>query len=209
MNKLTGFALAGAVALLLPLAAPSAQEAEQEPMPMPEEMAAEMGSWPGHRMMHGGHGGMMGMGRGRAEMHGWKGGMHHGLGAPRFLEMHAEELELSDEQVAQIKELWSNHKKSAIRTKADVRIAEMELEEILGQQPVDFDKAKAKIERIGSLRLDMEVGMLEAMRKSHDVLTEEQQDKLMMLRRHGCCGSMQHGATAKHCKKTHGMRMKD
>jgi Spy/CpxP family protein refolding chaperone len=209
MKKLTGMAMVGALTMLLPLAAPMAQEQEQAPMPMEEQMPSQMGMCPGHQMMQGMHGGMMGMGRGKGRMHGWKGGMHHGFGGPGLMEMHAEQLGLSDEQLADIREIWSDHKKAAIRTEADVEIAEMELQEILGHQPVDFDKAKSKIERIGALRQNVQLGMLEAMRKSHDVLTEEQREKLMTLRKHGCRGTMEQGGMMMHGKKMRAMEMKD
>jgi Spy/CpxP family protein refolding chaperone len=213
MRKLAGLAITSALLLVLvPVAVPMAQEEEQEGMPMPSEMSAQMGMCPMHRMMmQGMHGGRMCMGKGRGE--GWThdpmGRMLHHSGGPGFYEMHAEHLELSDGQMTQIKGIWSDHKKAAIRKKADIEIAEMELQEILDRQPVDFDKAKSKIERIGSLRQDVQVGVLEAMRKSHDVLTEEQSGKLMMLRKHGRCGKMQHGGKMKHGKMMQGMEMKD
>jgi Spy/CpxP family protein refolding chaperone len=219
MKKLTGLAMVSALALLLPWAAPMAEEEEQAAMPTPEEMCPQMDTCSMHQMMQCMQGGgMMGMGKGRGKgcMHGPMGCMLHQSGGPGFLEMNAEELRLSDEQLNQIKGIWSEHKKAAIRKKADVEIAEMELQEILRQHPVDFDKAKSKIERVGSLRQEMQLGMLEAMRKSHDVLTDEQSDKLMTLQKAGCCGMMKHGGMMEHGgmmmhgKKMHAMKkMKD
>ncbi len=215
MKKLTGLAMVSAVALLLPLAAPMAEEEEQAAMPMPEEICPQMDTCCMHQMMECMPGrGMMGRARGHGMgcVHGPMGCMMHQSGGPGFLEMNAEELQLSDEQLNQIKGIWSEHKKAAIRKKADIDIAEMELQEILGRQPVDFDKAKSKIERIGSLRQEIHVGMLEAMRKSHDVLTDEQRNMLMTLRKRSCCGEMRHagmmrhGRMMRHGKMMHGMK---
>ncbi len=213
MKKLVGLATASALVLVLvPFAVPMAQEEEQQGMQMPPQMSAHGSMCSKHgMMMEGMHGGRMGMGKccGKGWMRDPMEGMLRHSAGPGFYEMHAEQLELSDEQLTQIKGIWSEHKKAAIRKTADIEIAEMELQEILNRQPVDFDKAKSKIERIGSLRQEVQVDRLEAIRRSHNVLTEEQSNKLTMLRKYGRCGKMERAGMMRHGEMMRGMEMKD
>lgn len=110
--------------------------------------------------------------------------LHH-FGGPGFYKEYADELGLSDEQVKKLKSIWSGYKKGVIRKKADIKIAEIELGEILEQDAIDFGKAKAKITQIGSLNQAIRLGHLSSIEKAQKVLTAEQLTKLKTLKKKG------------------------
>lgn len=97
---------------------------------------------------------------------------HHGLG----IEMLADELKLTEQQLAQIKEQRFAHQKSAIQTRSKVQLAELELRNLL--EKVDEDLAKTKIEEIGKLRTEMRFARVQGKLNVEKVLTPEQKAQL-------------------------------
>ncbi|MCK4273020.1 hypothetical protein KAU04_05205 [bacterium] len=112
------------------------------------------------------------------------------LGCPGFFVRHAEKLGLSEEQVADLKAIKWDQKKVTIQKKAEVKIAHVELEELLDQEPVNFDKLKAKIIRIGDLEQQMLLGRLTTIQKARQLLTANQLEKAKTLKRGGCRKTM-------------------
>jgi Spy/CpxP family protein refolding chaperone len=108
--------------------------------------------------------------------------LHH-FGGPGFYKEYGDELGLSDEQVKKLKSIWSEYKKEVIRKKADIKVAEIELGEILGQDVIDFGKAKGKITQIGSLNQAIRLGHLGSIENAQKVLTAEQLTKLKTLKK--------------------------
>ncbi len=100
-----------------------------------------------------------------------------------FYTKFADELGLSNSQVKKLEAIWYNHKKVAISRKADLKIAQLELKNILSQQPTDFKKANAKIAEIGSLEKALRLDHLQSIEKARKVLTPEQFKKLSELRK--------------------------
>jgi len=105
----------------------------------------------------------------------------HNFGKPGFYTKFADELGLSNDQVKKLEAIWYNHKKVAIRKKADLKIAQLELKNILSQQPTDFKKANAKIAEIGSLENGLRLDHLQSIEKARKVLTPEQLKKFTKL----------------------------
>jgi Spy/CpxP family protein refolding chaperone len=207
MKSIAGVCLAACLSIILPVGIGLAQE-EEEHLEVPEvETAPQPGMCRAHQMHCGMKGGTMGdrmMGMRECGKHGRIDdsvvGILHRFGGPGLGEIHADELGLAAEQVAKIRDIWSAHKKAAVHKKADLKIAHLELAEILGQDPIDFGKAKSKIEQIGSMRQQAGLDMLDTVTKAHGVLTDEQAEKLISLRRHSCCGAMKHDKMKK-CAK--------
>lgn len=138
-------------------------------------------------MMGKGMGGMMGqgmMGKGIGGMMGDPiAGVLHQFGGPGFYNKWAGQLGLSEDQQDQLEGIWTSHRKSMIRKRADLEIAEVELKEALGKAEPDYDDAKSKIKRIGDLREEIALAGLSAMQKARKVLTAEQLRKVKSLRR--------------------------
>jgi len=117
----------------------------------------------------------------------------HQFGGPGFYGKYADGLGLSDQQVNDLKAIWSKYKKGVILKKADIQIAKIELGEILGQDTIDFSKAKAKITQIGSLKQDIRLDHLSSIEKAQKVLTTEQLAKFKTLKKKGGKGMMKSG----------------
>lgn len=110
----------------------------------------------------------------------------HSLGCPGFFVRHAEELGLSDDQVADLKAIRWDHRKSGIKKRAEIQVVHVELEELLDQEPVNFDKVKAKIIGVGDLEQEMHLSYLATIQKARQVLTADQLKKAKTLKK-TCC----------------------
>ena len=87
-------------------------------------------------------------------------------------------LGLDDKQTAAFKSIHLKMKKERIKKGAEVRIAELELQELLGNEPVDMKAAEAKIKQIESLQTDMRILHIRTHESVKAMLTPEQRKKL-------------------------------
>jgi Spy/CpxP family protein refolding chaperone len=151
-----------------------------------------------HKMMAGrtGHGcaGMHRGMRGRGGRSGWRHERRKGTGFAHFggpdrLVRMAEHLELTDEQIDDLKTLRRDHEKTAIEMRAEIALARVDMKTLLDQEPIDFGKIKDKISQIADMHKKMGLARWTLMEKSHDLLTTEQLEKARSLRMRGS-GSM-------------------
>jgi len=98
------------------------------------------------------------------------GGWRRGRGIERM----KERLGLSDEQTRQIRGILREARKNSIKLRADLRVARMELGELVTQEKVDKGKIDAKLDQIGQLRQQRLRLRTEVVLASRDVLTPEQ-----------------------------------
>jgi Spy/CpxP family protein refolding chaperone len=105
-------------------------------------------------------------------------------GRPHAAAIQAE-LGLSAEQAAQMKKLRAEGRKQAIRQRADLAIARIELEGLMGAQSVDEKAVAAQVKAISDLRaasLKARTDQRLAMRR---LLSAEQLEKMQQLERRG------------------------
>jgi Spy/CpxP family protein refolding chaperone len=145
-------------------------------------------------MGQGGQGGMGTMGpQMRRGMMG--GGRPEGVGMHRpsqMVRMLRAELELSEEQAKQVKALLLQVTKTRILQHAELRVAELELQELLETDPVDMAQVETKLKAIEGRRTALRLAMIKAHEQAKAVLTPEQRQKLERLHdRHP--GMMGHG----------------
>jgi len=96
---------------------------------------------------------------------------------------YADKVGLSDEQLEKMKPLRMEMQKKQARFSADVKIAEIDLMEIMEVKDFDIGKATAAVERIAEIKKAHHLEMLTAMKGMRAVLTEEQfntMKKMMM-----------------------------
>jgi Spy/CpxP family protein refolding chaperone len=110
----------------------------------------------------GGHGQMMGMDN--MDM----------MGGDMMCLEHAEQMGLTDDQIAKMKPLHREMQKKQIRFKADLKIAEIELMEIMDVKDFDLDKATAAVKKIENMKTSRHLEMLTAMKDMRAILTYEQ-----------------------------------
>ena len=134
-----------------------------------------------HRMrgqagMHQGR--MMGRGRGGRGMGGGK--MGHGgggRGIAAILRL-ADELGLSEAQRDELSEIATAHRKDAIRQKAEIELARVDLQKLMKQDEPDMDAVRDQLMKVATLEVDMKLQRLQFRIDSKNVLTEEQQEGL-------------------------------
>jgi Spy/CpxP family protein refolding chaperone len=92
-----------------------------------------------------------------------------------------EKLGLSTEQVRNLERLRNSFEKESIRKEADIRVAKMDLRDLLNAQPVDMSKVEAKVREVERLRADLRFARIRTAEKGKEQLTSDQREKLEAL----------------------------
>jgi len=98
------------------------------------------------------------------------------------MEMMAKELDLTEEQQAQLKAQQFKLQKSAIDNRSKIQTAELELRQLMDAEDVDESKVKSKIEQIGKLKTAMRIELVQSRLDMKKVLTAEQLQKMETLK---------------------------
>ena len=88
--------------------------------------------------------------------------------------MHVEKMGLTDDQIAKMKPGHSEMQKKQVQFKADLKIAEIELRDIMEVKDFDLEKARAAVIKIGEIKVAHHLEMLKAMKEMRAIVTEEQ-----------------------------------
>jgi len=115
---------------------------------------------------HGGHGPMMEMDH--MDM----------MGGDMMCMEQANKMGLTDDQMAKIKPLHREMQKKQIRSKADLKLAEIELMEIMEVKDFDLDKATTAVKKIEDIKTAQHLEMLKAMKDVRAILTDDQFKKM-------------------------------
>ena len=97
---------------------------------------------------------------------------------------------LDEKQAAQVKEVYFRTMKAAIRTKADMDVAEVELRELFLKEPADFGAVEAKVRQIEKLRGDLFILNMKSRDDVRALLRAEQRKKFDSLMAMPMPGSM-------------------
>ena len=131
--------------------------------------------------------------------------MAHGEGHGQMMEMgcmdmmkgdmmcmeRARHLGLTDDQMAKMKPIRREMQKKQIRFNADLKIAEMELMEIMEVKDFDLDKANVAANKIEDIKTVQHLEMLKTTKDMRAILTDEQFKNMhtmcmkMDVRKHG------------------------
>ena len=85
---------------------------------------------------------------------------------------------LTDDQMMKMKPMRREMQKSQIRSKADLKIAEIELMEIMEVKDFDLDKASSAVKKIEDIKTARHLEMLKAMKDMRTILTDDQFKKM-------------------------------
>lgn len=88
-----------------------------------------------------------------------------------------EGLELTDEQVASLKAIKMDFMKGEIQKETDLKLAELELKELMSADKLDMPAVEKKIKAIHGMKADKKIAHLQAFEKAKGVLTPEQMQK--------------------------------
>jgi Spy/CpxP family protein refolding chaperone len=139
--------------------------------------ALAYGQMGGHSM---GSGMMGGPGTGCGMMSGsGMGGSMMGTEHPMW--KHLMGLNLDEQQKTSIGEIKSKMMKEAIKRMADMRIAQIELKDLLSKDPVGMKAVEAKVKQVEMLRTEMHLSHIKTMEEVKAKLTPEQRKKFREL----------------------------
>jgi len=118
---------------------------------------------------------------------GWQRGFGHGHGhrPPSFIRMllmNRQELGLTTPQVDSLRKLGMDSRRAAIRRRADLQLAQLDLMSLRWSEPVDMGKIEAKVREIEKLKGDGRIAAIRTAEDGKTQLTAEQREKLKSLR---------------------------
>jgi Spy/CpxP family protein refolding chaperone len=91
---------------------------------------------------------------------------------------HADRMGLSDDQIMKMKPVHREMQKKQARFKADLKIAEIDLMEIMEVKDFELERASAAVKKIADIKTAHHLEMLRAMKEIRTVLTDEQFKKM-------------------------------
>jgi Spy/CpxP family protein refolding chaperone len=119
---------------------------------------------------------------------GWRGERgRDGMGGPRLMAMLENDrvksaLGLTDEQSSKLRQIMVEGRKSAIKTRADMQVRNIELRELLHADQPNRDAVLRKVQEISELRGQMMRERVESLLAAKSVLTPEQQQRIRAFR---------------------------
>jgi Spy/CpxP family protein refolding chaperone len=108
------------------------------------------------------------------------------------------DLNLDEQQKAFMGEIKNRMKKETIKRTADIRIAQIELKELLIQDTVDMKAVEAKLKQLETMKTEMHLSHIKAMEECKTKLTPEQRKKFIEMIE---AGPMMAGMGMKHDQK--------
>ncbi len=130
--------------------------------------------------------GFMGMGRmGRGGPGMGPGPMAFGMSGIKDFGMFRadlmEKIDLTKEQKETIQKIVSEHRKDMIKKDADRKLAELELQEMLSKEKPDMSLVKNQVQKIATLKADIQFARIKMQIDLKNVLTDEQKAKIEKL----------------------------
>jgi Spy/CpxP family protein refolding chaperone len=101
---------------------------------------------------------------------------------------HADNMGLTDDQLMKMKHMHREMQKSEARFAADLKIAEIELMEIMEVKNFDLEKAGSAIKKIAEIKTAHHLKMLRSMKEMRTILTDEQFKKMKTMMSMKPCG---------------------
>ncbi len=98
-------------------------------------------------------------------------------GHPFDIERFKEKLKLSDEQYEKMKGVRSNYRKDMIKRKADLKIAEIELWELIDSEDLNIGKIEKKLKQVEGFKTEMMLSRIKTLGETKKVLSKEQYEK--------------------------------
>ena len=95
---------------------------------------------------------------------------------------HAEMMGLTDDQMNKMKPVHFEMQKKQARFKADLKIAEIELMDIMEVKDFDLEKARSAVKKSEEIKTAHHLEMLKAMKEMRTILTDEQFKKMKKMR---------------------------
>lgn len=92
--------------------------------------------------------------------------------------MIKEALDLSDEQMHELRDIRTELARKLIKLTSDIRGARFDSFNTLTARPVNFEQLRASAKSVSQLRLQRKLGVIDAFEKASKVLSDGQKEKL-------------------------------
>jgi Spy/CpxP family protein refolding chaperone len=96
---------------------------------------------------------------------------------------HADHIGLTDDQIEKAKPVLREMQKKHARFKADLKIAQIDIMEILDVKDFDLEKANSAVKKIEEIRTAHHLEMLKALKEIRTILTDDQFKKIQKIKR--------------------------
>ena len=120
-----------------------------------------------------------GMGTGSGYGYGYGYGYGKGMGSMDRMEnmvgmclAHIDQMGLSGEQLAKIKPIRREMLRKQVQFKAERKLAEMDLAEIMSEKDFDLEKASTAVKRISDIKTRHHLEMLKYIKQVHNIMPE-------------------------------------
>ena len=114
--------------------------------------------------------------------------MHHRMGREatelRHMERLVQQLGLSDEQQRQVRPLLLNYAKEAIRDRADIAVARLEIRQLLSANLPNLSQVKDMLQNIAAKEAQLRFDRITTMQDIRKLLTPEQQEQWRAMHAH-------------------------
>lgn len=87
-------------------------------------------------------------------------------------------LDLTDEQAVKLRKVYIDYRKEVLRKGADIEIAEMDLAELLKNKGASEKSVEDAVNKLASLRSNLDMFRIKALLKTRDFLSDEQYEDL-------------------------------
>jgi Spy/CpxP family protein refolding chaperone len=111
-------------------------------------------------------------------MHHKEGSMYGSPEAAHFMWKKLMGLGLSEKQIDDLKAIRTRVEKDAIKKRAELQLARVDLREFLHKDQVDMKAVEASLKKVESVRTDLKLAHIKAREEMKAILTPEQRKKL-------------------------------
>lgn len=94
----------------------------------------------------------------------------------------ADKIGLTEDQMGKIKPMHSEMQKKHAQFKADLKIADVELMEVMDVKDFDIEKANSAVKKISDIKTAYSSEMLKSMKEMRGILTDEQFKKMKSMK---------------------------
>ncbi|WP_447970626.1 Spy/CpxP family protein refolding chaperone [Nitrospira sp. M1] len=127
---------------------------------------------------HASHGKGYGGGHGKRS-YGKHGGAHQS--ASEFIQhvlKYKDGMAITDEQEAKLHDIQTTYKKTRIKMKAEVELANLDLHELLKKEDSNLSDIESKLKNMHNIKADLYMASIKARREAKAVLTDEQRSRM-------------------------------
>ncbi|MCE5314600.1 MAG: Spy/CpxP family protein refolding chaperone [Armatimonadota bacterium] len=92
--------------------------------------------------------------------------------------MHSDELGLGEDQICTLRKRHAEARKQMIQIGSQIKINMIDVQDAVMREEIDMQAAEAKIRKIGKLKGDMFIAMVQAMNDMRQILSPDQRKKV-------------------------------